>query len=120
MSAADDAALQALKRDDVSMGEDYMSQLAKSARHSSRFVSFKARFFKVYLVLKQLVSCRGTPKREDAFKTTVLADGRTVYRCTLCAKDFATYSDVSRHMDYHEGRTSLTQGASHLFTILLL
>ncbi len=43
-------------------------------------------------------------RREDACKPTLLPDGRTVYRCTYCSKDFGSFSDINRHMDFHEGR----------------
>lgn len=42
-------------------------------------------------------------RREDACKPTLLQDGRAVYRCSYCNKDFGSYSDVNRHMDFHEG-----------------
>jgi hypothetical protein len=41
-------------------------------------------------------------RREDACKPTLLPDGRTVYRCTYCNKDFGSFSDINRHMDFHE------------------
>ncbi|KAK7471407.1 hypothetical protein BaRGS_00035959 [Batillaria attramentaria] len=40
--------------------------------------------------------------RERLCKPTVLPDGRTVYRCVFCHKDFLSYSDINRHMDFHE------------------
>ncbi|XP_076092623.1 uncharacterized protein LOC143064014 [Mytilus galloprovincialis] len=40
--------------------------------------------------------------REKICKPTVLADGRTVFRCPFCNKDFLSYSDINRHMDFHE------------------
>ncbi|KAK2187371.1 hypothetical protein NP493_168g03036 [Ridgeia piscesae] len=42
-------------------------------------------------------------RRDEVCKPTVLPDGRTVYRCTYCNKDFTTLSDINRHMDFHEG-----------------
>ena len=42
-------------------------------------------------------------RREEVCKPTMLPDGRTVYRCTYCNKDFTTLSDINRHMDFHEG-----------------
>ena len=44
-------------------------------------------------------------KREDALTPMTLEDGRTVYRCSYCSKDFTSYSDINRHMDFHEGIT---------------
>lgn len=41
--------------------------------------------------------------REKICKPTLLADGRTVFRCPFCNKDFLSYSDINRHMDFHEG-----------------
>ncbi|XP_052804987.1 zinc finger protein 236-like isoform X2 [Mya arenaria] len=43
--------------------------------------------------------------RESMCKPTTLADGRTVYKCTFCSKEFVSYSDINRHMDFHEGKT---------------
>ncbi|XP_070175497.1 zinc finger protein 236-like [Littorina saxatilis] len=40
--------------------------------------------------------------RERLCKPTVLPDGRTVFRCIFCHKDFLSYSDINRHMDFHE------------------
>ena len=40
--------------------------------------------------------------REKICKPTVLPDGRTVFRCPFCSKDFLSYSDINRHMDFHE------------------
>ncbi|XP_046358785.2 uncharacterized protein LOC124136795 isoform X1 [Haliotis rufescens] len=40
--------------------------------------------------------------REQVCKPTILADGRTVYRCVFCSKDFLSFSDINRHMDFHE------------------
>lgn len=40
--------------------------------------------------------------REKICKPTVLKDGRTVFRCPFCSKDFLSYSDINRHMDFHE------------------
>lgn len=54
-------------------------------------------------------------KREDACKPTMLPNGRMVYRCTYCNKEFCTVSDVNRHMDFHEGLSSGT-----LFTYFLI
>ncbi|XP_076456015.1 uncharacterized protein LOC143290456 isoform X2 [Babylonia areolata] len=40
--------------------------------------------------------------RERLCKPTLLPDGRTVFRCIFCHKDFLSYSDINRHMDFHE------------------
>ena len=37
-------------------------------------------------------------------KPTTTADGRTVYKCPFCSKDFLSFSDINRHMDFHEGK----------------
>ena len=55
---------------------------------------------------------RNALKRDEACKPTVLADGRTVYRCSYCSKDFASYSDINRHMDFHEGRSPSSAATS--------
>ncbi|XP_050404250.1 zinc finger protein 236 [Patella vulgata] len=40
--------------------------------------------------------------RDNLCKPIVLPDGRYVYRCDVCSKDFLSFSDVNRHMDFHE------------------
>lgn len=40
--------------------------------------------------------------REQLCKPTLLPDGRTVFKCYFCHKDFLSYSDINRHMDFHE------------------
>ncbi|XP_045209229.2 zinc finger protein 236-like isoform X2 [Mercenaria mercenaria] len=42
--------------------------------------------------------------REAMCKATTLTDGRTVYKCPFCSKEFVSYSDINRHMDFHEGK----------------
>ncbi|ESO94293.1 hypothetical protein LOTGIDRAFT_118548, partial [Lottia gigantea] len=44
----------------------------------------------------------GKVNRDNLCKPTVLPDGRYVYRCEICSKDFLSFSDVNRHMDFHE------------------
>ena len=61
-------------------------------------------------LIKFLFRCRldvvRTPvKREDVCKPIILPDGRAVYRCSYCNKDFGSFSDVNRHMDFHEGQS---------------
>lgn len=56
------------------------------------------------LCFSRLYVVRQPVNREDACKPIVMPDGRTVYRCSYCNKDFCTFSDVNRHMDFHEGR----------------
>lgn len=55
------------------------------------------------LFLIRVYPVKNPVRREEACKPTVLSDGRTVYRCLYCNKNFATLSDVNRHMDFHEG-----------------
>lgn len=40
--------------------------------------------------------------REAMCKPTTLTDGRTVYKCPFCSKEFVSFSDINRHMDFHE------------------
>ncbi|XP_060068821.1 zinc finger protein 236-like [Ylistrum balloti] len=40
--------------------------------------------------------------RDKVCKPMTLTDGRQVYRCPFCSKDFLSYSDINRHMDFHE------------------
>ncbi|XP_069119960.1 zinc finger protein 236-like isoform X2 [Argopecten irradians] len=40
--------------------------------------------------------------RDKVCKPMTLTDGRVVYRCPFCSKDFLSYSDINRHMDFHE------------------
>ncbi|KAL3836434.1 hypothetical protein ACJMK2_021867 [Sinanodonta woodiana] len=40
--------------------------------------------------------------REQICKPMVRSDGHTVYRCPFCSKDFLSFSDINRHMDFHE------------------
>ena len=42
--------------------------------------------------------------RESMCKPTSTPDGRTVYKCPFCSKDFLSFSDINRHMDFHEGK----------------
>ena len=42
--------------------------------------------------------------RESMCKPTTTPDGRTVYKCPFCSKDFVSFSDINRHMDFHEGK----------------
>ncbi|KAL4229304.1 hypothetical protein ACF0H5_012344 [Mactra antiquata] len=42
--------------------------------------------------------------REAMCKPTTLTDGRTVYKCPFCSKEFVSFSDINRHMDFHEGK----------------
>lgn len=48
--------------------------------------------------------------RERLCKPTILPDGRTVFRCIFCRKDFLSYSDINRHMDFHEGQNHCRKG----------
>ena len=59
-------------------------------------LSLNARCFRLYVVNQPV-------DRERICKPTVLPDGRTVFRCIFCHKDFLSYSDINRHMDFHEG-----------------
>ncbi|XP_041371714.1 sal-like protein 3 [Gigantopelta aegis] len=40
--------------------------------------------------------------RDMVCKPVVLPDGRAVFRCVFCSKDFLSFSDINRHMDFHE------------------
>ena len=55
-------------------------------------------------------------RRDEVCKPTVLPDGRTVYRCTYCNKDFTTLSDINRHMDFHEGEYKGETTTLHIYT----
>ena len=59
-------------------------------------------------VCMYVYSCRlnvvRTPiSRVNACRPTVMPDGHTIYKCTYCAKEFQTFSDINRHLDFHEG-----------------
>lgn len=41
--------------------------------------------------------------RNSLCKPQVLDDGRSVYTCVICHKQFLSLSDINRHMDFHEG-----------------
>ena len=90
----------------------------KSVIFPSKFVISKLVWSYLFLHLRLYV-VRNPLKREEACKPTVLADGRTVYRCTYCNKDFATYSDINRHMDFHEGTLGRYQGNFLLFLCVM-
>ncbi|XP_061182896.1 ras-responsive element-binding protein 1-like isoform X2 [Saccostrea echinata] len=40
--------------------------------------------------------------RDQICKPTTLDDGRQVFSCPFCSKNFSSYSDINRHMDFHE------------------
>ncbi|XP_059171027.1 uncharacterized protein LOC131952414 isoform X2 [Physella acuta] len=40
--------------------------------------------------------------RNSLCKPKVLDDGRSVYSCVICHKNFLSLSDINRHMDFHE------------------
>ncbi|CAG5136032.1 unnamed protein product, partial [Candidula unifasciata] len=40
--------------------------------------------------------------RNSLCKPQVLDDGRSVYTCVICHKQFLSLSDINRHMDFHE------------------
>lgn len=40
--------------------------------------------------------------RDQICKPTTLDDGRQVFTCPFCSKNFSSYSDINRHMDFHE------------------
>ncbi|XP_052253409.1 zinc finger protein 236-like isoform X3 [Dreissena polymorpha] len=40
--------------------------------------------------------------REALCKPTTLTDGRIVFKCPFCSKEFVSFSDINRHMDFHE------------------
>ncbi|XP_062588515.1 zinc finger protein 236-like [Saccostrea cucullata] len=40
--------------------------------------------------------------RDQICKPTMLDDGRQVFSCPFCSKNFSSYSDINRHMDFHE------------------
>ena len=42
-------------------------------------------------------------QRDEVCRPTSLPDGRQVFRCIYCHKDFCSFSDINRHMDFHEG-----------------
>ncbi|XP_074652108.1 uncharacterized protein LOC141906705 [Tubulanus polymorphus] len=41
-------------------------------------------------------------KSEAACRPVLLDDGRSVYKCTYCPKEFPNYSDIRRHISFHE------------------
>ncbi|CAH1773102.1 unnamed protein product [Owenia fusiformis] len=45
---------------------------------------------------------RSPINREKVCKPQALPDGRSVYPCVFCGKEFSTFSDINRHMDFHE------------------
>ncbi|GAB1600350.1 zinc finger protein 236-like isoform X3, partial [Argonauta hians] len=55
--------------------------------------------------------------REKVCKPTLLPDGRAVYRCIFCGKDFLSYSDINRHMDFHEVETGAIQNRQGEMTL---
>lgn len=58
---------------------------------------------------RKLTSLSRTHSREKVCKPTLLPDGRAVYRCIFCGKDFLSFSDINRHMDFHEVETGVNQ-----------
>uniref|UniRef100_A0A2C9LZS3 C2H2-type domain-containing protein n=1 Tax=Biomphalaria glabrata TaxID=6526 RepID=A0A2C9LZS3_BIOGL len=40
--------------------------------------------------------------RNSLCKPKLLEDGRSVYSCVICHKNFLSLSDINRHMDFHE------------------
>ncbi|XP_064643936.1 uncharacterized protein LOC135497880 isoform X2 [Lineus longissimus] len=41
-------------------------------------------------------------KHEESATPVFLPDGRTLFRCAYCAKEFPNYSDIRRHLNFHE------------------
>lgn len=68
--------------------------------------------YKVTCVYCRLPIVNSPVNRDQICKPTTLDDGRQVFTCPFCSKNFSSYSDINRHMDFHEGMK--TRGKNRL------